>query len=99
MSYTVEQVAALTNAAPVSYERALELAMELGKTPRSVIAKVKSLGLAYEPKPAAPKRPKGLTKTELVGYIAARLDVPAEALEGLTKATSQSLDKLFSAIS
>ena len=98
MSYTVEQVAALTNAAPVTFAMAEDFATEFGKTPKSVIAKVKSLGLAYVAKPVAPKRPKGLTKAELVAAIAAKLSVEAEALDGLTKATSQVLGKLLNSL-
>lgn len=100
MAYTVEQVAVLTKAAeagPITFEKAVEIGAEIGMTHRSVIAKIKSLDLPYEPKPVAPKRPKGATKSELVAEIVAKLGVEVN-LDGLEKATSQALGKLIEAL-
>ena len=97
MTYTVEQVAVLTKAAEagaLNYERAKELAGVLGVSAKSVVAKIKSLDLPYEPMPIAPKRPKGLTKAELVRNIEAKLGLPAETLAGLEKAPASVLAKL-----
>lgn len=101
MAYTVEQVAVLTKAAekgPITYAKACEIAGEIGMSQRSVVAKIKSLDLAYEPKPTEPKRPKGLTKADLVATIKARLDKEDLDLKGLEKATSQALAKLVEAL-
>lgn len=98
MSYTVEQVAVLTKAAevgPITWARANEIAEEIGMSARSVVAKIKSLELPYEPKPVEPKRPKGMTKTDLVRTIEARLHVPANTFNGLEKATGSGLNKLL----
>ena len=70
-NYTKEMVNTLTEAAPVSYEMALEFAREWGLTARSVIAKVKSLNLEYIPKPAPAKkaRPDAPTKAKLAAAL------------------------------
>lgn len=101
MAYTVEQVAVLNKAAengPITYAQACEIAELIGMSQRSVVAKIKSLDLAYEPKPAEPKRPKGMTKADLIASIKARLDKEDLDLSGLEKATSQALGKLVEAL-
>lgn len=94
-NYTPEMEEALRASQPVTFERAVEIAAEFGKTPRSVISKVKSLGLDYVPRVVAPKRPEGKTKVALLAEIAAALKVEATALDGLEKATSRSLANLL----
>lgn len=98
VNYTPEMVETLRAAAPVNYETAQALAVELGKGVRSIIAKCKREGIEYVSKPApAKKKPAGLTKAELVSGIAAKVEV--DDLAGLEKATGQSLGKLLAALS
>jgi protein-L-isoaspartate O-methyltransferase len=98
MAYTNEEVAVLETAAEengsITFEMAKELARQLYKTPRSVIAKVKQLDLPYTPKPAPAKREKGMTKAELVARIAENIGANAEDLDGLGKATARALGRL-----
>ena len=95
MPYTKAQEAALTKAAPVSFEDAARFAAEFGVSQRSVIAKVKSLDLPYIPKEVAPKRPRGVTKAELVASIEAEHRVPQGTFAGLEKAPARALAALL----
>ena len=95
MPYTKAQEAALTKAAPVSFEDAALFAAEFGVSQRSVIAKVKSLDLEYIPKEVAPKRPRGVTKAQLVAAIEDSRGLPAGALDGLEKASARALNILL----
>ena len=97
-TYTEKQCAALTNAAPVSFEDAQAFANEFGVSTQSVIGKVKSLGLDYIPKAPTPKRAKGATKSMLVGEIAGKLDADLEKLDGLGNAKASALVYLLDVI-
>ena len=101
MAYTAEQEAVLVKTAKengsISFEMAEKLEPVLHKTPRSIVAKVKQLGLPYTPKATAPKRPKGMTKAEMVEAIESALDVGI-TLDGLEKATGQALGRLLTSI-
>lgn len=97
-NYTDEMEAALVAAQPVTFEKAEELATEFGKTPRSVIAKVKNMGLDYVPRVVAPKRPLAKTKAEVVAELEAALNVEAGAFAGLEKATSLALANFAKAL-
>lgn len=90
--YTEVEVARLRAEGVVSYERAAELASEFGRSHRSVISKVKQLGLDYVPKAKAPSNslPK-LRKADLVAELSESLGVDLEGLEG---ATYRSLEAL-----
>ena len=94
-NYTAEQVAALIDAAPVSYDDAVIFAAEWEKSPKSVIAKIKSLDLEYIPKAKPKKRPTQETKAQIVEDIQAMLEWE---LMGLTRATTRSLLDLRGAI-
>lgn len=97
-NYTAEQEQILTDSAPVSFEDCQQFAVDFGKTPRSVIAKVKQLGLEYIPKAKPSKKvSKGDTKAELVRKIEAELD-SADYLGGLEKATASALVNLLGVI-
>ena len=99
VNYTDEMVARLHEAAPVNYETAQALALEMGKGVRSIIAKCKREGVEYISKPApAKKKPQGATKAEIVGAIAAGVGVESDDLAGLEKATGQALGKLLAAM-
>ena len=80
--YTKEMEAKVTAASPMDLAGAKALGAEIGMTYRSVIAKAKSLGLDYIPKPAPVKKVKEATKAELAADI-----------EGATGLTLPSLAK------
>ena len=92
MPYTEKQVAALQNAAQqfgtLNGEIAGQLADELGLTKRSVIAKIKSLGLDYAVAKKPVKGTRAISKAEYVSAIAKALDADASTLDGLEKATA-----------
>lgn len=89
--YTPVQVAALEKAQPLNLEKAKALASELNKPYRSVIAKAKQLGLQYENKQPAAKRPKGVTKASLVEMISEHTELDLPSLEKANMADLQSL--------
>jgi hypothetical protein len=91
MSYTDVETAAIVAASPLTFEGAEKLALELGKTQRSIIAKAKSLGVDYIPKAKPTKRAPGLRKADLIAQISEKT---GEDFEGLSGATMQSLQKL-----
>src|SRR5210317_477638 len=94
-NYSAEQVERLESFDSISFELAQELAVEFGKTPRSIIAKVKQLGLTYIPKAKPSKKvSKGDTKAELVTKIEALLDA-SDMLAGLEKSTASALVNLL----
>ncbi|MGB1843051.1 MAG: hypothetical protein ACPHIB_02735 [Thalassobaculaceae bacterium] len=66
---------------------------------RSVVSKIKSLGLDYTPKPkAASKAGDRILKADTVSAIAKALDVNVESIDGLGKADARSLSALLMAI-
>ena len=93
-NYSAEQEARIVECAPLNLEIAKQLATELGKTYRSIIAKALSLGVDYVSKPPVAKREAVETKAEIVADIAKQLDVN---LSGLDKATVKALCTLRSA--
>jgi len=95
MAYTSEQEARLIELGTVTYEMAVELGEEFEVSTRSIIAKVQSMDLEYVAKERAPKRPRGMTKSELVARIAESLEADADSLSGLTKATAASLSRVL----
>ena len=95
VNYTPEQEAAIRAASPLNIDKAKALADQIGKSWRSVIAKAKSMDLPYEAKPAPAKRPKGMTKAELVSRIE---DATGANLSGLEKATGQALSRLLESL-
>ena len=98
MAYTDKEVAVLENAAnengSVTFEMAEQLGVELGKSTRSIVSKLKQLELPYTKKEKAPKREKGMTKAELVAQIAVNLGADADEFDGLSKATAKALGRL-----
>ena len=96
-NYTAEQIAVLKDAQPLNQAKAVEIAEQIGKTSRSVIAKAKSLGLDYEVKVRATKRVAS-SKADLVRAIAKGLDADASQFAGLEKATMSALSNLLSEI-
>lgn len=98
-AYTNAMVATLTANAPYNYDSASAFASENGLSVRSVISKVKSLGLEYTPRPAVVKSstPK-VRKADVVRALADRLDVDYDAIAGLEKADVKSLEALIKAL-
>lgn len=97
-NYSDNQVEQLFESEPVSYEDCVAFAKEWGKSPRSVIAKVKSLDLEYIPKPKPAKKVSGgPTKAELVEKIESELNC-SDYLAGLEKATASALVNLLGTI-
>jgi len=98
-NYTADQEQALIDHANanegISFKDAGVIAESWGKSPRSIIAKVQSMGLAYIPKAKPAKRPKGRTKADMLQIIADRLSADAASIGGLSKATASSLDALI----
>lgn len=78
------------------YEAAKVIAAELGKKPKSIIAKSKRMGLNYTPKPAYVPKVGGVVekKTDIVDNIATILGTDLSRFEGLAKSDKQSLLKL-----
>ena len=93
VNYTPEMIAVLTAAAPINHEKAQALAVQLDRGVRSIIAKCKREGIEYISKPAPAKKKAAPSKAELVGAIAKAVD--CDTLDGLEKATGQSLAKLL----
>ena len=99
--YTPEMVEVMTASQPLNAEVCSELAHTFGKgiSQRSVIAKAKSLGLDYVVKAKPTRKKVAPTKMDIVRAIEKGLDADAGSLDGLVKATAQSLDALLSNIS
>ena len=94
-NYTAEQVERLQSFDVVTYADAQALAKELGKSARSIVAKVLSLEIPYEGKPKAPKREKGRTKADTAAAIRAIIDRKALGLE---KAPATALNDLLNGL-
>ena len=97
MAYDKAQEAVLKAYDSISFEQAEAIGEEIGKSTRSVIAKVKSLDIPYVPKKVAPKRPAGKTKAELVSEVEASFGGQFD-LSGLSKATGATLVTLLGAL-
>ncbi len=85
--YTPEMEKAVRDAAPLDLAGAKALGSELGMSYRSVIAKTKSLGLTYISKPVPARKPKEVTKAELVTELAGSLEMKLDGLEKAPRAT------------
>ena len=97
VNYTPEMVAILEQNAPIDYAKAQLLSTQLDRGVRSIIAKCKREGIEYISKPAPAQKKSAPSKSDLVGAISKALD--CGTLDGLEKATGQSLAKLLEHIS
>tara|TARA_Y100000033_G_scaffold38425_1_gene37673 strand:+ start:724 stop:1140 length:417 start_codon:yes stop_codon:yes gene_type:complete len=97
--YTQAMCEKMANVQPLNADICSTLAQEFGLTQRSVIAKAKSLGLDYTVKAKPAKKKSAPTKMDIVRAIEKGLDADQGSLDGLVKATAQSLDALLSNIS
>ena len=97
-AYTDSMVTELCASAH-TYESATQFAAKHGLSVRSVVSKIKSLGLAYERKPVPTKT--GVVrvrKADVVRVIATKLGLEDEALSGLGKADMGALQELLRVI-
>ena len=97
-NYTPEMVAVIngTNERPFNKEIAGDIAARIGKSRRSVIAKIKSMGLPYAVQRPTRKDGAAITrKIDTVLAIAKALDMDADDLDGLTKAPASALSALL----
>ena len=99
LNYTPDMEAALKDAQPVDQAKAITLGKLLGKTPRSIISKCKSMGLTYIVKDTPVAKAARITKNDYVEAIAKALSMDAVELVGLEKATVRSLSNLLMNIS
>jgi hypothetical protein len=98
VNYTPEMIAVIVgNTEPLDMARAKEIGLEIGRSYRSVIAKAKSLKLAYVSKPVPAKKPKAITKVQLVALIVAGYGFETD-MEGLEKAPASVLQAFVSKI-
>jgi len=93
VNYTPEMVATIKAAQPLDLAKAKALGAQLDRGYRSIIAKAKREGFEYISKPAPARKKAAPSKAELVGAIAKAVD--CDTLDGLEKATGQSLAKLL----
>ncbi len=94
-AYTPEQTAtALT--AYAQGKTPVEIAETLGRSQRSVIAKLSKEGVYVSKAPQA--GPRRLKKLEMVAYVAGYFDLELQELESLEKATHGALELLYRAV-
>jgi len=81
-----------------TYETAAAFASKHNLSTRSVVSKIKSLGLEYKKKEVVSVSQKRVSKADVVAEIAARLSTDVEKLAGLGKSDLGSLQQLLKAI-
>jgi len=95
-NYTPEMLAVIAQYDSFDKDVAIDIAERIGKSPRSVIAKIKSMGLEYYVQRPVRKDGSPITrKIDTVIAIAKALDMDALELEGLTKAPKAALEALL----
>ena len=93
-NYTPAMIAKLQDAAPLDLAKAKDLAADFGLSHRSVISKVKHLGLGYIVAPKAAKKIRS-SKADTVNAIAKAIAVDPADLDGLALAKGSALDALL----
>ena len=98
--YTPQMEAQLREKETWTFEDCEKFADEFSEiSTRSVISKVKNMGLEYEPKPVETKSATPqIRKADMVKGIAASLNVSYDALAGLGKADKRALQALEDAV-
>ena len=94
-NYSQKMVKVMTAQENWDYAKAEEFASQNNLSTRSVISKVKSLGLSYTPKPKAEAKMPRVRKADVVGAIALALEIPADTIAGLAKADASALANLL----
>ena len=96
VNYTPQMIAVINGYDHFDADVAQDIADQIGKSRRSVIAKIKSMGLSYTVQRPVRKDGSPITrKTDTVIAIAKALDMDALELEGLTKAPKAALEALL----
>tara|TARA_R100001443_G_scaffold100987_1_gene108557 strand:+ start:130 stop:465 length:336 start_codon:yes stop_codon:yes gene_type:complete len=96
VNYTPDMIAVIEGYDTYNQATAKEIAGIIGKSPRSVIAKIKSMGLSYAVKRRVRKDGSAsVLKTDTVLAIAKALDMDALELDGLQKAPKNVLEALL----
>ena len=96
VNYTPQMVAVINGYDHFDADVAQDIADQIGKSRRSVIAKIKSMGLPYTVKKPTRKDGSAVAlKIDTVLAIAKALDMDALDLDGLTKAPRSALSALL----
>ena len=96
LNYTPEMLATIKGYDSFNKDVAAEIAVKIGKSPRSVIAKIKSMGLSYTVQRPVRKDGSPVSrKAETVAAIAKALDMDLNDLDGLAKAPRSALIALL----
>jgi len=95
-NYTPEMLAVIASYTTYNKDVAAEIAIKIGKPLRSVIAKIKSLGLDYAVQRPVRKDGSAISrKADTVAAIAKALDMDLNDLDGLAKAPAKALESLL----
>ena len=94
-NYSQKMVKVMTAQENWDFAKAEEFASQNNLSTRSVISKVKSLGLGYTPKPKAEAKTPRVRKADVVGAIALALEIPVDTIAGLAKADASALGNLL----
>ena len=96
LNYTPEMLAVIKGYDAFNKATATEIAAKIGKSPRSVIAKIKSMGLSYTVQRPVRKDGSAISrKADTVAAIAKALDMELDDLDGLAKAPRSALIALL----
>jgi hypothetical protein len=96
LNYTPEMLAVIKGYDAFNKATATEIGAKIGKSPRSVIAKIKSMGLSYTVQRPVRKDGSPVSrKADTVAAIAKALDMELDDLDGLAKAPRSALIALL----
>ena len=94
--FTDHVLAIMEDAAPLDWAKAQELSTKLGIKPKAIVAAATRHGIEYRKIERKTKSGEKIrSKADLVALIAAQSKVAVEALDGLEKATKNSLEALL----
>ena len=93
-AYTENMVAELNRIGAFNFASASDFATKHGLSPRSVISKVKSLGIPYTPREVVRKNSDTVRKSDMVREIARLLGISEDNIAGLAKADKAALNNL-----
>lgn len=96
--YTAKMEGQLREIATFNYDTAAAYASEHSLSVRSVISKVKSLGLIYHPREKVVAGTPRIRKADVVASIATASGADLDAIAGLEKADLRSLQELLKAL-
>ena len=99
-NYTDKMEAELRKIGSFNYDSAVAFADRYEDlNTRSVVSKVKSMGLEYTPRVVAKASTPRIRKSDIVAALAEQIGADADALAGLAKADMRSLNELVSRLS